>query len=132
MEIKKLYNLANNRDITVECFCLPENKSVSVQYNGKDFIGIDSKLSSAQEKVCLAHELGHCFTSGFYNVYSPFDIREKHEKRANDWAIKKLVPRYRFKNAVREGYDNVYSLAEYFGVTSDFMQKAIDYYKRIS
>ncbi len=128
MEVNKLYIIAEKQGVKVDRFLLKDNLSVSVKYNDSLFVGIDNDLSGAKEKVCLAHELGHCATSSFYNIYSPFDIREKHEKKADRWAIKKLVPKTLFTKALKSGYDNVYLLAEYFGVTTDFMQKAVDLY----
>ena len=128
METVKLYSLAEKQGVKVDRFDVEKNSSVSVKMGKKLFVAIDNRLSGAGEKVCLAHELGHCITGSFYNIYSPFDVREKHEKRADKWAINKLVPKTRFSAALKEGYDNIYSLAEYFGVTADFMQKAVEYY----
>ncbi|MCQ2455207.1 MAG: ImmA/IrrE family metallo-endopeptidase [Clostridia bacterium] len=128
METNRLYSLAKTHGIKIDRLSVPENKSVSVKFGENYFVCIDSELSSYDEKVCLAHELGHCVTSSFYNIYSPFDIREKHEKKADKWAIGKLIPKYLFTKALKDGYDNVYSLAEYFGVTTDFVQKAVDLY----
>ncbi|MBP3705954.1 MAG: ImmA/IrrE family metallo-endopeptidase [Clostridia bacterium] len=129
MEINRLYSLANQSGVTVDRMPLPENGSISIKFKDKMFIGIDKNASSSHEKVYLAHELGHCQTSSFYNIYSPFDIRGKHERRATIWAISKLIPKTVYQKAIRLGYDNIYSLAEYFGVTPDFMQKAVDYYR---
>lgn len=129
METNKLYCLAEKQGVTVDRFNVSSNKSVSVKYGNNLYVGLDGELSGASEKVCLAHELGHCMTYSFYNIYSPFDIREKHEKKADKWAIKKLIPKTNYMRAVKNGYDNVFSLAEYFGVTTDFMQKAVDFYK---
>ena len=131
METLKLYTLAESHGITVERFPLPENKSVSMSLNSHQFVALDRDISGADERVCLAHELGHCETMSFYNVYSPFDIREKHERRANLWAINRLIPKQKYKAAIKQGYDNIYSLAEYFDVTVSFMQKAVDYYSQI-
>ncbi len=128
METLKLYTLAESHGITVERLPLPENKSVSMCHNSRQFVALDRGISGADERVCLAHELGHCETNSFYNIYSPFDIREKHERRANLWAINRLVPEKQYKSALRQGYDNIYSLAEYFGVTVSFMKKAVDFY----
>ena len=96
---------------------------------GKCFVAIDPfKIeNTADEKVKLAHELGHCETGAFYNEYSKFDIRAKHERRADKWAIKKLVPEDELKEACTF-CNNRYELAEHFGVTEDFMQKVLDYY----
>ncbi len=129
METTKLYALAENRGITVDRYSLERNKSISVNLNDHLFVALDLALSGIDEKICLAHELGHCESGSFYNIYSPFDVREKHERRANIWAIKKLIPRYRYEKALRQGYDNIYDLAEYFSVSCDFMQKAVEYYR---
>ncbi len=129
METVELYNLADRRGIIVDRFNLKENSSVSINLNDQMFVALDHNIKGADERVCLAHELGHCETASFYNIYSPFDIREKHERRATLWAIKKLVPERSLKRAVKEGYDNIYSLAEYFNVTAEFMQKAVSFYK---
>ncbi len=128
METNKLYCIAEKQGVTVDRLNAKENLSVSVKLGDNCFVCIDSDLSGASEKVCLAHELGHCVTNSFYNVYSPLDIRGKHEKRADKWAIKKLVPKTVFERAIKNGYDNIYTLAEYFGVTADFMQKAVEFY----
>lgn len=132
METLKLYTLAESHGITVERFPLPENKSVSMSLNSHQFVALDRDISGADERVCLAHELGHCETMSFYNIYSPFDIREKHERRANLWAINRLIPKQKYKAAIKQGYDNIYSLAEYFDVTVSFMQKVVDYYNQLN
>ena len=95
------------------------------------YIGLNPLMidTTAEEKVLLAHELGHCMTGAFYNQYSKLDIREKHERRADKWAIKKLIPVDELKRAVKSGRESRYELAEYFNVTEDFMQKAMEYYR---
>ncbi len=83
----------------------------------------------AEEKVHLAHELGHCETGSFYNIYSSLDIREKQERRADGWAVLKLMPFCDFKNALSLGFTEIWELAEYFEVTEEFVLKAIKYYR---
>ena len=129
MDTNRLYRIAEREGVTVDRFSLPQNTSVSVKNGNNLYIGLDNEVSGAEEKVCLAHELGHCVTFSFYNIYSELDIREKHERRAQNWAIKKLIPKTSYKQALVSGYDNVYTLAEYFGVTPEFMIKAVEYYK---
>lgn len=128
METAKLYTLAENDGIIIDRNELPENLSVSMKLGKNMYVALDKKLSGAAERVCLAHELGHCETFSFYNIYSPLDIRGKHERRADRWAIKKLIPRAQYQHALQQGYDNIFSLAEYFGVTADFMKKAAELY----
>ena len=129
METNRLYNIAEKSGITVERFDLKENGSVSVKSGQNLYVALDNAIGGAKEKVCLAHELGHCATLSFYNIYSPLDVRGKHERKAQGWAIKMLIPKTKLKSALKKGYDNVYSLAEYFGVTADFMEQAIEFYK---
>lgn len=129
METNRLYRIADKSGIEVDRLSLPLNKSVSVNSQGSLFVALDNKLTGAEERVCLAHELGHCETMSFYNVYSPCDVRGKHERRADLWAIKKLIPHSQLQSALKRGYSDIYSLAEYFNVTTDFMQKAVEFYR---
>jgi len=98
---------------------------------GACYIGMDPFRieTTAQERVHLAHELGHCETGAFYNVYSSLDVREKQETRANVWAVTHLVPADEFMKALYNGIVEVWELAEYFDVTEDFIRKAAEIYK---
>ena len=83
----------------------------------------------AEEKVKLAHELGHCETGAFYNRYAARDVRQKHENRANKWAYKKLVPEDELKQAILQGYREPWELAEYFDLPEAFLRGALKYYQ---
>lgn len=131
MELNELYDLAEREGITVDCFDLKFNKCFSVRDGGGNYyIGIDplALTSHADEKVELAHELGHCETGTFYLRNASALIRSKCEHRANKWAIKKLIPEDELKEACRY-CTNRWELAEHFDVTEDFMQMALDYYR---
>ena len=92
-------------------------------------ISIDrDRLNSNEAKTLLFHEIGHCETNSFYNEHMSFDIRMKHENRADKWAIEKLVPKAELDNAIEQGYVTIWDLSEYFGVTEDFMKKAVCWY----
>ena len=114
------------------CCDLPQTVSVSaMSCTGACYIGMDPFRieTTAQERVHLAHELGHCETGAFYNVHSSLDIREKQEARANVWAVSRLVPAEEFMNALCNGVVEIWELAEYFDVTEDFIRKAAEIYK---
>ncbi len=128
MTITKLYKKAEQNGVAVEYFPLAQNRSISALYDNMCYIAIDNELTAAEEKVCLAHELGHCETMSFYNIYSPLDIRGKHERRADCWAIGELIPKQEYFRALHKGYTQLNDLADYFDVTPEFMQKAVDYY----
>ena len=123
-----LYLLTDRDDIDVDCFPLQKREAISVmEDDGKCHIVINPLMlrSNADEKSKLAHELGHCKTGSFYNQYTPYDVCQKHENRADKWAIKKLVPKDELEDAVAAGYTEPWELAELFDVTEDFMRKAI-------
>ncbi len=127
-KIERLLEYAESKGHEVIYDDLPEVKSISIK-DGVCFIGVDLHLTVAEENVCLAHELGHCETGGFYCRYSPCEVREKYENRANNWAIKKLVPKDELIAAIKRGYVEKWELAEEFGVTEEFVVKAVSYYK---
>lgn len=125
--MKSLFEEADSLGIKVIYRSIPINKSMALENN----VCLDYSLlwRGADERVHLAHELGHCATGSFYNRYTPFDIRQKHENRADKWAIKKLISREALNDAVSRGNTTLWELAEYFGVTNDFMRKAICLYE---
>ena len=131
MKTEKLYKIAESKNITLDFFPMPETHSAVLDMGGRYFIAVDPKVlgSSALERVCIAHELGHCETGSTYNIYSPLDLRAKHENRANKWAVDVLIGRAALESAIKKGYRDICSLAEYFSVTEDFMKKAIEVYK---
>lgn len=132
METEKLYKIAESKNITLDFYPMPKSVSAALEMGGKYFVAIDPMVlsSSALERVCLAHELGHCETGSTYNIYSPLDLRAKHENRANKWAVDILIGRKALENAIKKGYRDICSLAEYFSVTEDFMKKALEVYKK--
>lgn len=125
-DLMGLYQLAESQGVTVNCFQLGARQSISIQDGDNCFIAIDPfrLVSACDEKVKLAHELGHCQTGSFYSL----DIRQKHENRADKWAIRQLVPAEELKQAVKDGFTEPWELAERFGVTEEFMRKAMRYY----
>ncbi len=131
-DLLDLYDLAEIHNIGVYWFDLGAAESLSLQMeDGSCAIAMDPWRipTLADEKVKLAHELGHCETGSFYNRYAARDVRQKHENRANKWAYKELVPEDELKNAVRQGYHEPWELAEYFGVTEAFLRGALTYYQ---
>lgn len=124
-----LYALADQLGIVVLSFPLPDCESISLESNDNYYIGIDDIQldSSKEERVHMAHELGHCVTGSFYNEYSPVDNRGKCEATADRWAVKKLINKDELLKQLKKGME-VWDLAEYFNVTEDFVRKAYHLY----
>ena len=131
MELMALYRLAEQEDIPVDCFELRTREALSIMDgDGSCHIAINplSLTDSVDEKIKLAHELGHCMTGSFYNLHAALDGRKRHENRADKWAIQRLVPKEELDAAVEAGYTDVWTLADYFGVSVEFMRKAMWWY----
>lgn len=129
--VPDLYDLAIQQNIEVLRYPMRENGSMSIMLDdGSCYIGIDQSVQDggSEERVHLAHELGHCVTGSFYNIYAAIDHRQRHENRADKWAIAQLVPVEALDEAVADGCCEIWELAERFGVTEQFMKKAVCYY----
>ena len=122
-----LYILAEKNNIPIDESCPEALISISVRFpDGSKVIGLSNDENTAYTKLeCIAHEMGHCMTESFYEGYSPFELRAKHENRANEWATNEIVPFTELCEAVKDGYRELWELAEYFSVSNSFMEKAI-------
>ena len=130
-DLLELYDLAEAHGTEVYWFDLDTAESLSLQLeDGACAVAMSPwrMTSLADETVKLAHELGHCETGAFYNRWAACDVRQKYERRADIWAYKKLVPEDELEKACRQGREDPWELAEYFGVTEPFIRSAIDYY----
>lgn len=89
-----------------------------------------SKLQAeAEQRQTLAHELGHCVTGSFYNRYAKLDLRQKHENRADKWAIEQLVPADALGAGCRQwSHRAVGSGRNTFGSHGMLMKKALCWY----
>ena len=131
MQIQHLYDLAKQQNIEVLPFSMPQNESMSVMLeDGRCFVGMDASVQDGgvQERVHLSHELGHCVTGSFYNIYAAIDDRQRHENRADKWAIQMLIPVEALDDAIAEGCTEVWELAERFQVTEELVRKAVCLY----
>jgi len=131
MQLRNLYEFAQQQNIEVLSHPMARNASMSVMLeDGRCFVGMDESVrdGGVQERVHLSHELGHCVTGSFYNIYAAIDHRQRHENRANKWAIQALIPVDALDDAIAEGCTEVWELAERFQVTEEFIRKAVCFY----
>ena len=128
-QVLSLYQEAEARRIPLFLRALPQTGSLSLlSASGQCYIALDPSLSDTQQRVRLAHELGHCETGSFYNRYSPYDLRERCEHRADRAASERLIPEQELDEAVALGNTQLWQLADWFGVDEPFMRKAVCLY----
>ncbi len=132
MKDNELYTFAEQEGIIIDITSIPKNKSLSVCLDNKFYLAVDESVmeNTSDKRVHLAHELGHCVTDSFYNLYAPLDLREKHEYRANKWAVTHLVPKDELVDLLKKGYEK-WDLAEHFDVTEEFINLAVYMYFEI-
>lgn len=128
----ELYAVAEKSNIDILYTQCQESHSMSIMNSSGDcYIGLDTsfdKQPCSVQKTILAHEIGHCEKGAFYNRYSSIDIIERHEYRADKWAIEKLLPKDEMVEAFSLGYVDLWNLAEYFDVTEELIKKALFIY----
>lgn len=71
---------------------------------------------------------GHYFTDSIYRFSDDKILKDKAEYRTKNWAYSVLIPFKVLKEKILNGFD-IYQLAEYFEVTVQYMQNAIEFYK---
>lgn len=113
----------------VEVYEQPMQPTLKGLYSD-DVIWINNLIPTITEKICiLAEELGHYHTSTGH-IIDLTDIRNlKQERRARDWAYKRLVPLSKIVQAYHAGVTDRHELAEYLGVSEQFLQAAVDRYR---
>ena len=134
-KLSGLYSLAEQEHIPVDEHCPEEIMAMSVRLsNGRKIISLSEESAyrdpsdprSAYTKLeRFGHEMGHCMTDSFYAGYSSLERRAKHEHKADCWAVEYLMPFDEICEAIRAGYTEVWDLAEYFGVSCSFVEKAL-------
>lgn len=63
-----------------------------------------------------------------YKFNSSSSLISKQEYRAKKWAYSVLVPYEKLRIAIKRGLNDIYKLADFFDVTVEYMQNAIDFY----
>lgn len=113
-------------------FACGHSKSASVQLSATGdwgiFLDTEQLADVREEYSAVLHEYGHYATGTTHAVTSPVDLVERHEYRANKWAVQNGITREELDAAVAAGYREIWELAEYFDVTEDYMRMVICWY----
>ena len=135
--LNDLYNWLEREGVFVFNRQLPfskkDSKATTIKLNPPNEawgIFLDKKRLKTipEEKSALLHESGHYATGATHEVNSPFDLVEKHEYKADKWAVERALSAEELDEAVAEGHTDLWDLADYFNVTEDFMKKAVCWY----
>lgn len=125
-----MYDCLSKQGVGLYVWDLGQQKAATLEMGGDyamavDFDNIDSL---AEETVVVYHEAGHIMTGATHKVASSQDLIERHENKAWKWAVEHLISADELNSAVAAGHTEIWDLAEQFGVTEEFMRKAVCYY----
>lgn len=129
MNYEGLLNEAHSNDIYVI-----ENAPFESDAKGlikNDVIGLNKNIDTSSEKACvLAEELGHYHTT-VGNIINQDNVsNRKQERIARLWAYNKLIGLHGIVDACNNKCSNKYEIAEYLGVTVEFLDEAIETYSQ--
>ena len=129
-KIIPLYDELNRLGVRFYHWNMDDLAATTIEMDGQYgiFMDFDNIETSAQELVIVAHEGGHISTGATHRVGSPYDLVEKHEYKADKWAVERLISEEELDQAVADGCTELWQLADHFGVTETFMKKAVCWY----
>lgn len=132
MELNTLYDIAERENIKMYDWHIENAYGIYVNIDKINAIALDYDNIGTyiEEKQILAEELGHYYMDATYPLYSKDTVlMSKQEYRAKKWSYNTLISFDKLKQAVKNGIEDLYSLANYFDVTVEYMQNAIIFYK---
>lgn len=121
--------LTRAQKVGIEVYERPMVHSIKGLYIN-NVIWINKFISTKAEKVCvLVEEIGHHETSVGDILNQSVVTNRKQELLARQWGYEKLVPLESIIEAHKHGIRNLHELAEYIGVTEEFLNSALIRYQ---
>lgn len=84
--------------------------------------------TGAQEHAMLLHEEGHFATGTFYQLDSPFTLRQHQENVADRYVFETHFPPGRVRAAMAAGFTEPWQLAEYFDLPQSYVEQMLRWY----
>lgn len=136
MDLLQLYGYAEQKGVIVAPWKIDNRKACAIKMGRNYHILMNNCLIDGErdERVVLAHELGHCRSDRMYylqdycNPLYKANIA-KAERKAKDEACRLLVSPDELKKALREN-DTEYAAAESLGLDIPTLREIVTYYTR--
>lgn len=137
-KLEELEQRAYETDIVLlNRYISKEAKALSIKEEPLQVIILDKEkfTSDAEETCTLAEEIAHFETDSFYHFQEDYNNPvnkqniAKAEERAKRHAIRDVLPCEDIQRALDKGYTEQYELADFLGVTIDFLCKAFEIYQ---
>lgn len=128
MDYEKL--LKESEDNEIKTYEKPMSQKLKGLYSD-NVILINQKITFAEKTCVLAEELGHYHTSNGNLLDQNNLFNKKQEKLARTWAYRKLIPLSKIVQVYEQHLENLHEIAEFLGVTEQFLKSALLRYKEI-
>ena len=127
-----VYEKIQNEKIEVFTRSMKPCDAATVEVEGEYGIFIDrKKITNKQDEfMALSHEYGHCKSGATHKLYSPYQMVEQHEYRANRAAVYEFLPLDTIVSAFENGDTEFWQLSEHLDVPESFVRMAVDIYRR--
>lgn len=127
-QLEKLEQEAFDSKVKVHNYYLGENDLKGIYIDGN--IAISTSVDNNVEKTCiLAEELGHHHTT-VGNILDMSDSgNRKQERQARLWGYNKLIGLSGLIKAFESGCQDRFEVAEYLGVTDEYLCECLDAYR---
>lgn len=126
MSFEDLLELSDLNGLSVHELPLQGNKGRIIE---KD-IFLKSDLNTTEKTCILAEEIGHYFT-GVGDILDQANVaNRKQEYQGRKYAYNKLIGLNGIIQAFEHHCNNTYEMASFLNVTEEFLNEAIDSYRR--
>lgn len=124
------YDYCTSNDVDVIPFDRLPAMAATVRYQGFYSVGVNfSKVQSIRTlRTALMHESGHLRTGALHKVYSPYQIVQQSEYRADADSFQRYLPPEEILHAMENGFCSPCELAEYFDLDESYIKKALHYW----
>ena len=131
VDLVRLYD--NLEQAGVDVFTMPLNTYDALASASCSCIAINPARvnTEAHEREILIHEEGHFATDTFYELDSPYTVREHQENVACRYGFKKYFPLDMLLDLMEEDCTEPWDLAEQLGVSEKFMREILTYYTQV-
>ena len=129
---EQLSDDAQRAGIEISIERLPGGSQIGAMYvnfNGRSMIIVQPTRTQAELACLLAEELGHHFTAPgrVLRYRNASDLRA--EATARRWGYRRIISVDRVIKALHAGLRARRDIADYLGVTEEYLEEAIEYYR---
>lgn len=94
-----------------------------------NFIAIKKDMSQSEKACILAEELAHYFTTTGNILDQSNSFNQKQEKQARKMAVNYLITPNDLAIACRNGYTNLFDIADFLSISYEFLLESITVFK---